>query len=534
MTKSTLWSLVAVVLFAGCGGGSPVTAGGGESALLVESPQASSDAPQNDTSSTGSDSERTRDEETWDAIFLNGTKAGYSHTRVTSVEQDGRQLVKVEVETFFSIKRFGQSLETTMHFTSYETPEGDFVRFDNRVENSLGTARGWVEGDKLVIEVESSGKPIRHTIDWSGDVVGYSGEERLLAENPLKPGDRRTLKTLAPIFNKIAEVELLVEDYEEVELLDRTERLLRVTATSNITIDGLTPLTTVIWINEDGEALKSYSNLGFLQQTSYRVSREVALQDVDSELDTDLGFDTLVHLARPITQAHRTKEITYRITVEDAEPAELFAEGPTQTLKKLGPNSIELHVRAMRPDLSTQTDDDAEATHEPPAEYLQSNSLIQSDNPEIVRVAQEAAGDARTPMETAQRLEKWVFENLTEKNFTRAFASAAEVMRDREGDCTEHAVLLAALARARKIPARVAIGLVYIEGAQSFGYHMWTEVFAQGRWVPLDGTLGRGGIGAAHIKLSDTSLAGVSVAEHFLQVLQVLGKTKIEVLDVKR
>lgn len=530
MTKSTLWSLVAVVLFAGCGGESPVTAVGGESALLVESPQASSEAPQNDTSSTGSDSEQTRDEETWDAIFLNGTKAGYSHTRVTEVEQDGRQLVKVEVETLLSIKRFGQTAETTMHFTSYETLEGDFVRFDNRIENSPGTARGWVEGDKLVIEVESFGKLVRHTIDWSDEVVGYSGEERLLAENPLKPGDRRTLKTLAPIFNKIAEVELVAEDYEEVELLDRTERLLRVTTTNSVTPG----LTTVIWIDQDGEALKSYSNLGFLQQTTYRVSREVALQEIDSEFDTDLGFDTLVHLARPIAQAHRTKEITYRITVEDAEPAELFAEGSTQTLKKLGPHAIELHVRAVRPDPSTQTNSDAEATHEPPAEYLLPNSLIQSDNPEIVRVAQEVAGDARTPLETARRLEKWVFENLTEKNFTRAFASAAEVVRDREGDCTEHAVLLAALARARKIPARVAIGLVYIESAQSFAYHMWTEVFAQGQWVPLDGTLGRGGIGAAHIKLSDTSLAGVSVAEHFLQVLQVLGKTKIEVLDVKR
>ena len=41
-------------------------------------------------------------------------------------------------------------------------------------------------------------------------------------------------------------------------------------------------------------------------------------------------------------------------------------------------------------------------------------------------------------------------------------ATAAEVARSREGDCTEHAVLLAALARARGIPARVAMGLVYV------------------------------------------------------------------------
>jgi hypothetical protein len=92
---------------------------------------------------------------------------------------------------------------------------------------------------------------------------------------------------------------------------------------------------------------------------------------------------------------------------------------------------------------------------------------------------------------------------------------------------------VAALARARKVPSRVAVGLVYMERGQAFAYHMWTEVFVRDKWVPVDGTLGRGGIGAAHIKLSSSSLAGLDVAEQFLQVLQVLGKTSIKVVDVK-
>ena len=77
-----------------------------------------------------------------------------------------------------------------------------------------------------------------------------------------------------------------------------------------------------------------------------------------------------------------------------------------------------------------------------------------------------------------------------------------------EGDCTEHAVLLAALARSRGIPARVAIGLVYQPATQSFAYHMWNELWVGDHWFPLDSTLGRGEIGAAHLKLSDSNLAG--------------------------
>ena len=66
---------------------------------------------------------------------------------------------------------------------------------------------------------------------------------------------------------------------------------------------------------------------------------------------------------------------------------------------------------------------------------------------------------------------------LNAKDFSQAFASAAEVVDTHEGDCTEHAVLLAALCRARGIPARVAIGLVYMPATHEFGYHMWTEVY---------------------------------------------------------
>ena len=93
------------------------------------------------------------------------------------------------------------------------------------------------------------------------------------------------------------------------------------------------------------------------------------------------------------------------------------------------------------------------------------------------------------------------------KNFSQAFATAAEVARSLEGDCTEHAVLLAALCRARKIPARVAFGLVYYPPQKGFAYHMWNEVWIADRWVPLDATLGLGGIGADHIKLGDSNLS---------------------------
>ncbi|MBK8860886.1 MAG: transglutaminase domain-containing protein [Sphingomonadales bacterium] len=73
------------------------------------------------------------------------------------------------------------------------------------------------------------------------------------------------------------------------------------------------------------------------------------------------------------------------------------------------------------------------------------------------------------------------------------------------GDCTEDAVLLAALARTAGIPARVASGLVYdrerFHGARdAFLPHSWTLAWIDGRWRSFDISIGT--FDATHIALS--------------------------------
>ena len=147
--------------------------------------------------------------------------------------------------------------------------------------------------------------------------------------------------------------------------------------------------------------------------------------------------------------------------------------------------------------------------------------------------ASSGGGEEDDPWKLALALERHVHGAIRSKNFSQAFATAAEVCRSLEGDCTEHAVLLAALCRARGIPARVAIGLVYYPRARGFAYHMWNEVWIADRWIPLDGTLGQGGIGAAHLKLAHSSLKGANAYSAFLPVFQVLGKLDVKIDDIE-
>ena len=78
------------------------------------------------------------------------------------------------------------------------------------------------------------------------------------------------------------------------------------------------------------------------------------------------------------------------------------------------------------------------------------------------------------------------------------------------------------------------MGLVYVDRLKSFGYHMWTEVWVDGAWLPLDATLAQSGTGVGHIKLADSNLNGVDVTVAFLPVVKVMGRLEIEVDKIQR
>jgi hypothetical protein len=77
---------------------------------------------------------------------------------------------------------------------------------------------------------------------------------------------------------------------------------------------------------------------------------------------------------------------------------------------------------------------------------------------------------------------------IENKRFGRLFDIASVVARRREGDCTEHAVLLASTFRLLGIPSHVVNGLAIFaqNGApRAFG-HAWTEYFDGERWQLAD------------------------------------------------
>lgn len=84
--------------------------------------------------------------------------------------------------------------------------------------------------------------------------------------------------------------------------------------------------------------------------------------------------------------------------------------------------------------------------------------------------------------------------------------SARSAWRRGAGDCTEDAVLLAALARATGIPTLVVSGVAYTReryhgASRAFIPHAWVVAYIDGEWVSYDMTL-KEGFGASHLALS--------------------------------
>ena len=152
---------------------------------------------------------------------------------------------------------------------------------------------------------------------------------------------------------------------------------------------------------------------------------------------------------------------------------------------------------------------------------LEAEPLIQSDDPRIQREARQAVGRwLRDPKTAAERLTTRV-DRMLAKSVTFSVPSALQVLESRQGDCNEHTVLYVALARALGLPARTAVGLVYLNG--SFFYHAWPEVWL-GEWVAVDPTFGQYPADASHIRFVIGGLA------QQVEIIRLIGRLNIEVI----
>jgi Transglutaminase-like superfamily len=186
--------------------------------------------------------------------------------------------------------------------------------------------------------------------------------------------------------------------------------------------------------------------------------------------------------------------------VEDRFGRPLSAQAPVRVVLELVPGSEELPTeltRRWRPapvqregTLVLEGLSPAAPTEPARPQHRKPSFLVDYDEPPfapVLAALRAEAGEHPTP----QGLVRFVAGFIRTKSLVRGYDVASVVARRREGDCSEHAVLLAALARASGHAARVVHGMVLVreqERVRAMG-HAWVEVREGKRWQVVDAAL---------------------------------------------
>ena len=465
--------------------------------------------------------------ESWAIIMLGENRVGYSRTKVTPYSEGRRRMIRSTEETRLKVKRFGQTIQMMTRMATVEEENGILKSFEMQVTNppaEPSTTKGVVENNRLKLTTLLAGKEQTRTVNWDKTAKAPGWQDRSLKNKPLKPGEKRTLRLFIPAFNKISDVEISAGKREKTVLQDGTSReLLRTKITQSI----LPAMPTTAWLDSTGVTLRSEADFLGTKMITFQVPAEVALQTI-SGAELDIAVNTLVHLDKPIKKGHRSKKVMYRIKVPGEGVASIIPASATQTVKAIDGETAEVTVTSAK----TPTGQKHVRIDQ---RFLKATPFLQTNDTRVKDHARRATAGETNHWKICTNMEKYVHRELKSKNFSTALASAAEVAESLEGDCTEHAVLLAAMLRAQRIASKVAVGVVYIESQRAFGGHMWTEAHVDGRWVPLDPTMGRGGIGAAHIKLAECDFSddAPSPVSSFLPLFNLMGNMEIEVISAE-
>ena len=453
----------------------------------------------------------------WSGIYYRGEKIGFSVSQVSERPGGG---FKLEETGQMQITLMGAPVASKLHTEVNVDPQ--YLLQDFKFSLDPGTDPVSIAGTletptRIAITVSSTGSSRARMIELKDPpVLGLNLPKRLLALG-LSEGAVHELELFDPATLSNGKARIEIGKRELIRIMDRPLPAFRM----SVKYAGIT---TTSWITEVGDIVKEESAIGMVVQ---RESRERATAiAMSSEVRTDMIEAAAIEPStrQPIVEPASLVKLRLRFSGADlpGDPSEMNGAGQT-----------------TRGDVVEIVDAKTLRAAAPAAEldaFLRPEPFLESDAPEIIAETEKALRQlppAAGAREKAEALVRYV-NFAIDKKPTMSVPSAAEVLRTKVGDCNEHTALYVAMARAAKIPARVAIGLVNLRGA--FYYHAWPEVFVgeanapagsrNGTWIPVDPTFNQFPADVTHVRLARGGF------DKQAAILPLLGRAKIEVLEM--
>ena len=445
-----------------------------------------------------------------------------SFTESTVATPDGR--VRTKEVMALEMNRLGNKVSMKTESETVEASDGRLESLSGSTSSSQATTRfraRHLDG-ALQIETEAGGKSYEKKIPLLAPVLGPKAIEKLSREKLKTPGATVSFEIYSPELGGV--VSMTRKAVEPVEKAGR--RLLQVEET----IEGM-PGKTLLALDEEGRWVTRQQSLPFgemvLEPAAQSAIAAAPAGNVSGELPSESYDKTMARSNIPLPDPRTLTAVTLKLRHRKPELGWPALESHSQRVLETSETIRIVEVRGFTPPKTGR----AKSEERPDESFTRPNALVQSDDPEVMRIARETTAGVEGNFEKARRLHDWVSSNL-KFDLGIALAPASEVVRNRRGTCIAYAVLLASLQRAAGLPSRVAMGYGYANGI--WGGHAWSEVFIDGQWVALDSALyGPGTADAARLWF------GASAGDDQLMKLiaaagQMYGSVDFQVLSFQR
>ncbi len=467
-------------------------------------------------------SQTTITDEKWYAMYREGRKTGWRQLSEGFVERDGQRFQLHVQTTYETYLRNGHPVEKKQVIKTIHNNENQFISSaataigGNQIPTFLIATN---EGERIKINLWRAETEYTRTINREiNNMFPLIKQIRMLRP---KVGIKKTIQVFDP-------QSLLVYDYT-VKVISRLKLDLKSGSEPAwyIQIENGHRLVQDIFVSTDKQCriLKIICHdkpIFYLPEPAYKTKTNMDRYDFNEIHD--------IKLATTITSSWSVQTAVMEISNEALNS--VLIENPWQVrLNDSNANGTRWMFRAYKVE-------DTKSMNLPLAiegarQYLNSTFYIQSDHPKIRQTAAKIKGHEDNALRLFRKIAMWVFNMIEDKNFSTSIASALETLDRKQGDCTEHAVLTAALARAAGIPTRIAAGLYYAQ--ERFSYHMWVEALvAENLWVAVDPAMGQIEPDALHLKLFHGDLDYNTRTNMTWALIQSLKSDDLKIVEINK
>ena len=352
--------------------------------------------------------------------------------------------------------------------------------------------KGELQNGEAVVSVSARGQPNVYHIPMKEPPILVSGIMPYLVKKGFEGGaGALSIPIFDPSTLTSYDANISLLGWEKVKMDDQLVRAFHVkTVFKGVEIHG--------WVDEGGSVVKELSPLGLT------IQKEKAAKQETSFFDARLfsSIETTGTIQDPRHTGFLKARIDAREDLKKVMGRYYELQGDLLEISPARPARINLD----------------------PEKYVSASAFVNSDDNQIKAIVPTILKNRQTPKEKVAAIQEWVFKNV-KKVPTFSLPTAKDVFLKRVGDCNEHAVLFAAIARAAGIPCVIVSGMVY--ASDGFYYHAWNLVHVDGAWIPVDSTFGQFPADVTHIILA---VGDISDA---IEIMQFLRNIRIQVVEAR-